>query len=43
MEETILAVTMGSRWVISAMPVPTFSLLVTVAAVLSARNGSISS
>jgi hypothetical protein len=39
-EETIFAVTIGSRWVTRAMPVPIRSRLVTAAAVLSARNGS---
>ena len=43
MDETTLAVTIGSRWVSSAMPVPTLSFVVTVAAVLSARNGSMMS
>ena len=42
-DETTLAVTMGSRWVSRAMPVPTLSFVVTVAAVLSARNGSMMS
>ena len=39
-DETSLAVTIGSRWVSRAMPVPTFSVVVTVAAVFSTRNGS---
>ena len=43
MVETALAVTIGSRWTISAMPVPTLSLVVTVAAAFSTRNGSMMS
>ena len=41
--DTTLAVTMGSRCVSRAMPVPTLSLVVTVAAVFSTRNGSMMS